>query len=139
MDIKNIVPTAEIEFTLDRKDGAGRPVTVKLKVNYVTLDEVGDFAVPGQRFRLSKAVREILIDAVVGWDLTEDGEPLACDDKAKRRVLPVLLGATLTDPRPEAARKDKDGKAIPYPNPFELILGRKLVDFAADERNYLKN
>lgn len=124
MDIKSIVPTAEVEFTLDRKDDAGAPVTVKLKVNYITLDEVGDFVEPGKRFRLSKAVREILIDAVVGWDLTEDGAPLVCDDKAKRRVLPVLLGARLA------------GEAD---NPFELILGRKLLDFAADERNFLKN
>lgn len=124
MDIKKIVPTAEIEFTLDRKDDQGEPVRVKLTTNYVTLDELGDFMEPGKRFRFSKAAREMLIDAVVGWDLTEDGKPLPCDETNKRRVLPVLLGARL------AGESD---------NPFELVLGRRLLEFAGDEGNFLKN
>lgn len=124
MDIKRIMPTAEVEFTLDRKDEAGEPVTVKLTVSYVSVDEIGDFVESGKRFRFSKAAREMLIDAVCGWDLTEDGAPLECDEKNKRRVLPVLLGQRL------AGTAD---------NPLELVLGRKLLEFAADDGNFLKN
>jgi hypothetical protein len=124
MDIKKIMPTAEVEFTLDRLDDEGKPVSVKLTVNYVTLDEIGDFIEAGKRPRLSRIVREILIDAVVGWDLTEDGKPLVCDDATKRRVLPVLFGTRVA------------GESS---NPFELILGRKLLEFAGDDGNFLKN
>jgi hypothetical protein len=124
MDIKSVIPTAEVEFELDRKDGEDKPVTVKLTVNFVSIEEVGDFIKPGAGFRLSKVVREILIDAVVGWDLTEGGKPLECDEANKRRVLPVLFGM----------RTKGESE-----NPFELILGRKLLDFAGDDRNFLKN
>lgn len=124
MDIKKIMPTAEIEFTLDRKDADGQPVKVKLETSYISIDEVGDFIEPGKRFRFSKAACEMLIDAVVGWDLTEDGKPLACDDATKRRVLPVLLGTRV-------AGESK--------NPFELVLGRQLLEFAGNDENFLKN
>ena len=125
MDIKTIVPTADVEFVLaDRKDENGEPVKVRLTTAFVSIDEVGDFVEPGKRFRLSRVIRDILIDAVVGWDLTEDGKPLACVDATKRRVLPVLFGMRVVG--------ESD-------NPFELVLGRKLLDVAGDDKTFLKN
>ena len=125
MDIKTIAPTTEVEFVLaDRKDESGEPVKVRLTTSFVSIDEVGDFVEPGKRFRLSRVIRDILIDAVVGWDLTEDGKPLACDDATKRRVLPVLFGMRVVG--------ESD-------NPFELVLGRKLLDVAGDDKTFLKN
>lgn len=124
MDIKSVVPTAEIEFTLDRKDAEGKPATVKLTTCFVAIDEVRDFIKPGERFRFSKAIREVLIDAVVGWDLTQDGKPIPCDEENKRKILPVLFGTRL------AGEED---------HPYDLLLGLKLCEFAGDDRNFLKN
>ncbi len=139
MDIKRIAPTATVEFTLARKDEKGNPLTVKLEVSYVSADEVADFVEPGKRFRVSRAIRETLIDAVVSWDLTEDGQPVECDDRNRRRILPWLLGEELADDRPEEERRGKDGKPVPHPTPINLVLGRRLLAFAADDGNFLKN
>lgn len=139
MDIKNIKPSADAVFTLEAKDEAGRAQTVRITVNYLTVDEVGDFFVPGRPFRFSLAARQMLMDATVGWDLTENGKPVECNDAEKQRLMPWLLGSMLEDDRPAPDRVDKDGNKIPHPNPLSLVLGRALLVFAADERNFLKN
>lgn len=127
MDIKSIKPTAQVTFELEGKGGS-----VTFEVAFIALDQVGDYLpkaqAPGQPAakpaKFSTLVRAMLIDAVQSWDLTENGEPLACDEETKERYLPVIFGLRI--------KGDQE-------NPFDKVLGRALMNFAGDSENFLKN
>ena len=94
MEIKNITPTIKRTFMLVRASG---PVPVTLEIGFVSPGDVADFLpvkpVPGAPpVRVGKVIQKILIDAVVGWDLTRNGEPIPCSPEEKAAILPVLLG-----------------------------------------------
>ncbi len=126
MDIKGIKPTASVTYEVAGKG----PLT--LEVEFIPLDAVPDYFPPAEEMKKSKrvkfapVVRALLIDAIVGWDLTEDGKPLPCDDETKAKYLPVILGFHVK------------GKSDPD-NPLANVLGRRLLEFAGDPENFLKN
>jgi hypothetical protein len=113
MEIKSIQPTAK--FNADLANGQH----IELEVAFVStgLDSM-DYIEGGVRPKFSKVVRGLLADALVGWDLTDGGQPIPCDKANRDKYLPILLGLQL-----------KDGG----------VLGLELMNFASDSENYLKN
>ena len=130
MDIKSIQPLADVAYELD--SNRPEPMTVKFTVAFVAEDEIPDYlpAKPDGRrkFKASSLLREMLIDAVRGWDLTMDGKPLECNEENKRKYLPIILGLKI---------KRKDG--APKGETLDDVLGRALLNFAGDPENFLKN
>ncbi len=135
MDIANIQPTATVTFEIDR--GEKEPLPITFTVALIPLDMIGDYfprpqldaegkPKPARPLKLSGVIRSMLIEAVQGWDLTEKGEPLECNEANKEKHLPFILGLRVK------------GKANPE-NPFANVLGRALLEFAADSENFLKN
>jgi len=140
MEIKEIKPTAEVTFLLDK--GAAPAVPITFTVKFVPRDAAADHIkrpkrekdaegrtvlIP-QENRFGDILRAVLIEAVDGWDLTRDGEPIPCTLEKKREILPLILGHAIK-PTPETDEDD----------PFGLVLGRALLAFALEPENFLKN
>jgi len=120
MDIKSITPTSRVTFELDGKDAS-----VTFDVAFVAPDQLGDYVTANAADnRLSALVRKVLIDAVGGWDLTEDGVPIPCTAETKAKYLPIIFGLVI---KTEAE------------NPFDKVLGRALLNYAMEPGNFLKN
>ena len=133
MDIKAIKPTAEVTFDVEAPGGQVEPM--RFTVSFLPLDSITDYfprdeggkLQPPKRF--STAVRDMLIDSVVGWDLTENGTALPCTDENKAKCLHVIFGLS--------AQK-QDGEEIAG-TALDRVLGRALFGFATDAGNFLKN
>ena len=111
-------PTAEYSPVIP-----GFSAEFKLTVRYVGLDESIDFyaSKDGKAVvapRVSQMTREQIYGAVVGWNFTENGQPVPCTDENKRAILPYYLG-----------RKLENG----------VPLAWDLVAFIRDEANFLGN
>jgi len=123
VDIKSIKPTAKVTYELDGKDAS-----VTFEVAFVAPDMFGDYgfgkSADAKPPKFSALVRSVLMDAVQGWDLTEDGKAISCTDANKAQYLPVIFGLLI-----------KDEQA----NPLDRVLGRALLTFAMDSDNFLKN
>ncbi len=133
MDIKSIKPTAEVTYEL----ATPAPTSISFTIEFIDLASVQDFmplpgadGAPASPPKLSKVVRGLLIEAVRGWDLTENGAPLECNAENKARCLPVIFGLKTRQPAGDEEKKL---------NSFELILGIRLYVFAANPENFLKN
>ena len=118
MEIKSIQPTAKFKADLAN----GQPI--ELEIAFVAMDEVADYVKPGDKTRLSKVMRKLLIGAVTGWDLTSNEQPIPCDDANKEKYLNIILGLQM---KPEEGEKRG------------AVLGLALLNFAADSENFLKN
>lgn len=70
----------------------------------------------------SSVVVEMVLDAIVEWDLTENGAPLPCTEETKRRLVPFL--------RCLLAEKLKGEPSL---------LALALVAYAGNAENFLKN
>jgi hypothetical protein len=130
MDIKSIQPTADMTFVMEDEQLG----TLTLNVGFIAGDEVGDYIEKGEKPKLSVVVRKILIDDVKGWDLKSNGQPVPCTDAEKKKHLPIILGLKIKVPK----AIDSDGKEPPR-SLFDDILGRALLEFAGNEKNFLKN
>jgi hypothetical protein len=134
MDIKGVEPTAKAEFEVEAP--SGELETVRLEVRFVPLDNITDYlprdaANPGASPpKLAPSIRQMLMDAVVGWDLTENGAPLNCTAENKARILPVIFGLRVTK---------LNGEELQERSVLDRIFGRALLEFATDAGNYLKN
>jgi len=140
MELREIKPTAEVTFLLEKGTAPAVPIT--FSVSFVPGDAADDYIkrpkkVPGeggkpilipQENRIGDIFRGILIDAVVGWDLTTEGQPIPCTMEKKREILPTLLGMAV---KPTAETDESD--------PFGRVLGRALLAFALEAENFLKN
>jgi len=76
--------------------------------------------------RLPEAVKRnipIVVNQVIGWDLTDKGASITCSENNKKKYLIPLLWETV---------KSKDPKNRNY-------LVRAIIDFASDLRNFTKN
>jgi hypothetical protein len=125
MDIKSIQPTADITFTMaDEQLG-----TLTLTVGFLAQDEVADYIEVGKKKKLSGLIREMLIDGVKDWDLKSNGQPVPCTDEEKKKHLPIILGLKI-----KVDEEDETKRMI-----FDDILGRALMEFAGNEKNFLKN
>lgn len=126
MEIKSITPTIRETFTLDRASG---PVDVTLEVGYVSIGSASDF-LPKEGeapTRPGKVLQQVLIDAVVGWDLTQDGKPIPCTAEKKAEILPVLFGIPVVP---------RDGEA---PAGVHGTLGWRLYFLASNDERFLGN
>ncbi len=131
MDIRNIQQTATVTFEIDRGEKPAIPVT--FTVGYVSLDSIRDHFPPVERNakgepkrpRLSEVRTSMLIEAVQSWDLTEDRQPLECNQATKEKWLPLILGLPI---------KAKEGEGDPFSN----VLGLALLNFAGDAENFFR-
>lgn len=92
------------------------PPIIKLKIKPVDSLIVYDVQ---KDSRFSKCVTEMLLDAVQEWDLVDGDKPLPCDEKNKRKYLPLLFGMKI---------KEKT-----------TLLGIEILSFAGEIENFLKN
>jgi hypothetical protein len=139
MEIREIKPTAEAMFLLDKGDKPPVPITLTVKFvpgdaadDYIKRpkrikDEAGKDVLVPQENKLSEILRAVLIDAVVGWDLTSGGEPIECTIEKKKELLPTILGLMIKAPEGAGAGS------------HERVLGWALLNFAGDGDNFLKN
>ncbi|MFA5284157.1 MAG: hypothetical protein WC347_01040 [Smithellaceae bacterium] len=125
MDIKSIQPTADITFAMEDEQLG----TLSLTVGFLAQDDVADYIEAGEKKKLSKLIREMLIDAVKGWDLKSNGKPVPCTDEEKKKHLPIILGLKIKV-------ENEEGKKRML---FDDVLGRALLEFAGNEKNFLKN
>jgi hypothetical protein len=122
MELKEIKPTAEVEF--ETAEGV-----LKFTVRHLPPDQVVLDYQSGSR--LSVRVRGALADAIVGWNLShDDGTPWPCDDKTKALLLPQIVGL------PVKQKLDAGGKELV---PEGMLLGLALFEFIGDAGNFLKN
>ena len=137
MDLKNLQPTLK---TVQRVKVGNRIEAVEFVLRFLAMDEVYDLvSVNGRQSRMSEVIREGLVRAIVGWDLTEDGKPLACTEEQKRRVLPFLCGLMV-----EGGVQGENGmKGLPDGEneapTVQKTLAWTLVEMAGDPENFLKN
>jgi hypothetical protein len=110
MEVKSINPTAKYTAELAN----GQHLELEMTFIPVALDAI-DYA---NDRRPSKLIKGIIIDSLVGWDLTTNGEPIPCDKRNKELHVPQIL-----------ANEKKDGG----------FIGIELFGFAADAENFLKN
>jgi len=130
MEVKRINPTATATFKVKAQGGGEETITFKVRM--LGLHEIPDYvpkAEKGVKLRQSKIITEALIDTVLGWDITLDGQPIECNEANRREWLPYLLGLKVI--REDEGQRDK----------FSLddILGMALLYFAGDPENFLKN
>ncbi len=124
MDISKIKPTAEMayEYVIKWKrneDGTEIPELtdkVKLEIEFYGDDEFVDYRDDNRR--LSQKMRDVIARKVIGWDLTDNGAPVPCNDENKAKWLPLIIGC-----------KDIDGEVIAW----------KLVDAIRSPETFLKN
>lgn len=126
MDIKKLQPEAEVAYELET---TGDPIAITFRVGFMTLDAIPDYVREGEisRPRVSDVVRRAMADAIHGWDLTDDGKPLACTRENKEKYLPLLFGLKVKRPEKESA------------NPIDNVLVVLLAEFAGTAENFLKN
>jgi hypothetical protein len=72
------------------------------------------------RVKYSRYIIEVLIDAIVEWDLQWEGKPYPCTEETKRPLIMWIVGAFL---------KDQPGR----------MFGFAALDAASDQSNFLKN
>jgi hypothetical protein len=131
MEISSITPTIKETFTVVRAHG---PETITMEFGYVSLGDTPNYLPPpakdgepaAERPKLSEVIKRLLIDAVVSWDLTTNGEPIPCTLAMKQTYLPTLFGLPMQMPEGE--------KAGVYDT-----LGWKLFSIAQDEGRFLGN
>lgn len=122
MEIKNLMPTAEVEF----KTSSG---TTLFTVKYAAPDQVQlDYL---DREQVSEKIRAVLMDAIVGWNLAhDDGTPWPCTPEIRAQLVPQLCGEVVKE-------KTAAGKAEQLEE--GSLLGLSLLAFVTDEKNFLKN
>ena len=74
---------------------------------------------PGVRNRMTQAVVNAVLNSIVDWDITENGEKIELTDENIAGVMIPLLGEEVAE-----------GK---------MLLGFKIFGFISDEDNFLKN
>lgn len=114
MDVKKIRPTAEISFILKTPE----PTEVKFVVRPIAFDRLRMIS---QTSDISELERKLAWEAIVDWNLEEDGQPLACNEDNKARFLEFLF----------RMRVDEDEQ-----NPVGITILDKLFEFATDQRNF---
>jgi hypothetical protein len=74
----------------------------------------------GDQQKYSSYIIEVLVDAIVEWDLRWQDKPYPCTEEAKRPFIMSIVGAFI---------KDKPGR----------MFGFAALDAASDQSNFLKN
>lgn len=123
MEIKHVQPEATWTGKVKTLDPKSEPQDLELTLRFVALDEIEDYNRTGQALKLSEAMRKLIGGAITGWNLTENGVDIPCNDETKAKYLPVLFGMQVV--------KDDEPLSV------NSTLVRQLADFAADAGNYL--
>ena len=91
-----------------------------------------------------------ILDLVLGWNLTKNGEPLLCDDESKKAYMPYLIPMNLKEEK-EKKKKEEEPKEIladedldkkPEAKRARFIqdtVGLRILGFAQDFTNFIKN
>jgi len=79
-------------------------------------------------------------DLVLDWDLTKNGEKLACDEENKKSYLPYLFPMTLKKEKEEEKELTADiDLDEPKPKKIPGTVGLAILGFAQDFTNFIKN
>jgi len=89
-----------------------------------------------------------ILDLILDWDLTKNGEPLLCDDENKKAYMPYLIPMNLKkeekkkEEEPKEILADEDLDEKPEPKRARFIqdtVGLRILGFAQDFSNFIKN
>jgi len=91
-----------------------------------------------------------ILDLVLGWNLTKNGEPLLCDDESKKAYMPYLIPMNLKEEKKEEKEKEKPKEILadedldkkPEAKRARFIqdtVGLRILGFAQDFTNFIKN
>ena len=106
-------------LTYELETDALEPPILKVRVKPIYGIDAVDYAVEGEKMKLSTFIFNSVIEAVQEWDLTENGTPIPVTYENKL----ACLGRRLSD-------RIKDSR---------ILLGMEIFIFAADQENFLKN
>jgi hypothetical protein len=119
MDVKIIKAVSEWQtFTLQTPD-LGFNLEIKLKVKPNDPLASADHNEERTSGQMSEYVRKCVLDSVVDWDLTTEGQPLPVTQENKDKYLKPLLGILIKDE--------------------VRCFGISVLEFARDWSNFLKN
>jgi hypothetical protein len=127
---RDLVPISDwVEYELDVKPEILDPPKIRIKVSHLSIDEIQDHF--GQK-KVSAAMREMIADAIVEWDLQLEGVDLPCTAENKKKYLRFLVGLRV---------KSMNGKEVAYDQGKILdgLFGLSVLSFAGDPENFLKN
>ena len=144
MDVSKFQIKGEwLELEVESKKVIG---LLKFLVKPQTSDDQLDMAEIGREDK--KGFLNKILDLVLGWNLTKDGDPLPCDAENKQAYLPYLIPMNLKkekekkkeEPKEILADEDLDKKPQPKRARFvQDTVGLRILGFAQDFTNFIKN
>lgn len=119
---------------------------LKFMVKPLTSDDQLDMAEISREDK--KGFLNKILDLVLDWDLTKNGEPLLCDDENKKAYMPYLIPMNLKKEKekkkeePKEILADEDLDIKPEPKRARFVqdtVGLRILGFAQDFTNFIKN
>ena len=120
LDVKTIHP--QITRTFKALIG-GEPVEITLTLRPADLSVV-DYGKIDQAGAVGAATFELCRQGIVGWGLTDNGQPVPCNDETKAKYLGLLVSLPV-----EVVVDDK---------PVTSMLGVEVVVTAGDLKNFFE-
>ncbi len=146
MDVSKFQIKGEwLELEVESKKVIG---PLKFRIKPQTSDDQLDMAEIGREDK--KGFLNKILDLVLDWNLTKDGESLPCDDENKKAYLPYLIPMNLKkekkekkeEEQPKEIFADEDLDKKPQPKRARFIqdtVGLRILGFAQDFSNFIKN
>lgn len=114
MDINKLRATARISFRLNGPE----PIDLEFEVRPIAFDLARTMV--GQA-DLTEIERRLVADAIVDWNLEENGQKIECNAENKAKYLEFLF----------RMRTDQDDA-----NPVGTTILDRLFEFASDQKNF---
>ena len=115
MDIRKLRATAEISFQLNVPE----PVELKFVVRPIAFDRVRALGGVGD---ITETERKLVSEAIVDWNLEEDGQAIPCTEENKEKYLDFLF----------RLRVDVDAEK----NPIGATILDRIFEFASEQKNF---
>lgn len=115
MEIRKLRAEAEISFTLNTPE----PTELRFVVRPIAFDRIRSM---GAVDDMAEVERRLVKDAVVGWNLEENGQPIPCTEENKEKFLEFLF----------RLRVEEDTEK----NPIGVTILDKLFEFASEQKNF---
>lgn len=143
MDVSKFQINGEwLELEVESKKVVG---PLKFLIKPLSSDDQLDMADIGRDDQ--KKFLNTVIDLVLDWDLTRNGEKLPCEGEDKELYLKYLIPMNLKeekkeekeDDKPKEIMADEDLDKKPKPKKIPGTIGLAILGFAQDFGNFIKN
>jgi len=121
MDISKLNSGAWLEVEpIDEKIG-----TIRLKLSSISMVQAEEFTeiFSEENQNAVRRIMDQISELIVDWNLESEGKKIECNEENKKRYLPHIFKVMVRD-------EDKEEP---------VILGAKIIEFAQNIDNFLKN